>query len=230
MRAVHDYVSWMLQSAQASTIARSLHWAEMPIKISHLAHDNILRNMTCISEYVLTHTLTPPPNPVPVLLPLTAVCGACYYDPRAADHTCAPRRRARGGESRVRSRRAGAGRRCGWRTCSRRPTRSRAPARPFRRASSRPSPTPTSSRRRSRSASAAAAPPLTRHICFPLPAAASVVCIRPPVPAPRVISRQPLPSSDRNASLAARGSRRASCGGGASVGRLCAPGHAWRAI
>lgn len=95
MRAVQDYVSWMLQSAQASTIARSLHWAEMPIKISHLAHDNILRNMTCISEYVLTH----PPNPVPVLLPLTAVCGACYYDPRAADHTCAPRRRARGGES-----------------------------------------------------------------------------------------------------------------------------------
>ena len=47
MKAVQDYVAWILGSKDAASIARGLLWAEMPVKIAARALD-ILRNMTCV--------------------------------------------------------------------------------------------------------------------------------------------------------------------------------------
>jgi hypothetical protein len=58
MRAVQDYVGWILGSPEAASIARGLLWAAMPGRVAALAAD-VLRNMTC----------TPRSEPPPPLLP-----------------------------------------------------------------------------------------------------------------------------------------------------------------
>ncbi len=50
MKAVQDYVAWILGSKEAASIARRLLWAEMPTKIAARALD-ILHNMTCIPRF-----------------------------------------------------------------------------------------------------------------------------------------------------------------------------------
>lgn len=63
---MQDYVSWILQSAQAAAIARRLQWAEMPVKIMLRAAD-ILHNMTC--------TTRSPPARAPSLGPHSHAAG-----------------------------------------------------------------------------------------------------------------------------------------------------------
>ncbi len=57
MKAVQDYVWWILASPQAASIAHGLLWAAMPEKIATLAVD-ILRSMACISRSSLNPAIS----------------------------------------------------------------------------------------------------------------------------------------------------------------------------
>jgi hypothetical protein len=47
MKAVQDYAAWVLGNPKAASIARGLHFAEMPLKLSQRGQQ-LLQNMTCV--------------------------------------------------------------------------------------------------------------------------------------------------------------------------------------